>query len=320
MIKYDFTFLSSDNKTNIHSIVCYPQNGQFNRILQLIHGMIEYIERYLQFFEYLTTKGFIVVGHDHLGHGKSINTKEDLGYFGEPNPNELIIRDIHTLRLITQKKYPNFPYFIAGHSMGSYLLREYISIASDGLAGAIIIGTGYESPCKASMGIKLCNLISCCRGMRYRSNFVKKLSLESGPYKKYDLTKTDNYNSWITSDPEMAKKYNEDKNMNFDFTLNGYIGLMQATIFSCEPFYVSKVKKNLPILLISGDSDPVGNNGKGVKKVYNMMKSNGILDVTLKLFEKGRHEILNEINRYEVFEYIKNWLDEKFLLYNNNNK
>ena len=314
MIKKDFTFLSSDNKTNIHAIVCYPQNGQFNRILQMIHGMLEYIDRYLPFFEYLTTKGFIVVGHDHLGHGQSINSKEDLGYFGEPNPNELVIQDIHSLRIITQRKYPNLPYFMAGHSMGSYFLREYISLINDRISGAIIIGTGYESPLKGQMGINLCEMISCCRGMRYRSKLVKKLSLESGPYKKYDLTKTDINNSWITSDPEMAKQYNEDKKMDFDFTLNGYIGLIQATIFSCESSNIIKINKNLSILLISGDNDPVGENGKGVKKVYDMMKKAGILDVTIKLFENDRHEILNEVNRNEVYEYIGNWLDEKTLI------
>ena len=314
MIKKDFTFLSSDNKTNIHAIVCYPQNGQFNRILQMIHGMLEYIDRYLPFFEYLTTKGFIVVGHDHLGHGQSINSKEDLGYFGEPNPNELVIQDIHSLRIITQRKYPNLPYFMAGHSMGSYFLREYISLINDRIAGAIIIGTGYESPLKGQMGINLCEMISCCRGMRYRSKLVKKLSLESGPYKKYDLTKTDINNSWITSDPEMAKQYNEDKKMDFDFTLNGYIGLIQATIFSCESSNIIKINKNLSILLISGDNDPVGENGKGVKKVYDIMKKAGILDVTIKLFENDRHEILNEVNRNEVYEYIGNWLDEKTLI------
>ena len=313
MIKIDFTFLSSDNKTNIHAIVCYPQNGKFNRILQMIHGMLEYIDRYLPFFEYLTAKGFMVVGHDHLGHGQSINSKEDLGYFGEPYPNELIIQDIHSLRIITQRKYPNLPYFMAGHSMGSYLLRAYISLINDSIAGAIIIGTGYESPLKASMGVNLCKMISCCNGMRYGSKLVKKLSLESGPYKKYDLTKTDNNNSWITSDPEMAKKYNEDKNMDFDFTLNGYIGLMQATILSCEPYNIAKINKYLPILLISGDKDPVGNNGKGVKKVYHMMKEAGIQDVTIKLFENDRHEILNEVNRNEVYEFIGKWLDERNL-------
>ena len=313
MIKNDFYFLSSNNKTNIHAIICYPKNGKFSRIFQMIHGMQEYIERYLPFFEYLTSNGFVVVGHDHLGHGQSINTKEDLGYFGEPNPNELLINDIHKLRLIAQKKYQNMPYFIGGHSMGSYLLRHYISLHGNGLSGAIIIGTGYESPFKILMGLNFCKIMSFFKGSHHRSQLIKKLCLESGPYKKYDMTKKDINNSWITSDPEMAKLYNEDKKMDFNFTINGYIGLIQTTKYSCDFHNIEKIRKDLPILLISGECDPVGNNGKGVKKVYELMKSAGILDLKIKLFEKGRHEILNEVNRKEVYEYIKTWLDEKTL-------
>ena len=309
MIKTEFTFLSSDQKTNIHAIECKPENGQFTRIFQMIHGMLEYIERYLPFFEYLTSKGFLVVGHDHLGHGSSVNSPEDLGYIGEPNPNQLLIKDIHTLRVMTQQKYPNIPYYICGHSMGSYLLREYLCFNSQKLSGAIIMGTGYQSGCKASMGINLCKMLSCCRGQRYRSNFVKKMALESGPYTNFDLK--DENRSWITSDPVMAKIYNEDQKMKFDFSLNGFIALIEATKISCDSNYTSRINKELPILFVSGDNDPVGDNGEGVKKAFNLLKRVGVKDVSLKLFEGDRHEVLNEVNRNEVFEYIGNWLDEK---------
>ena len=309
MIKTEFTFLSSDQKTNIHAIECKPENGQFTRIFQMIHGMLEYIERYLPFFEYLTSKGFLVVGHDHLGHGSSVNSPEDLGYIGEPNPNQLLINDIDNLRVMTQQKYPNIPYYICGHSMGSYLLREYLCFYSKNLSGAIIMGTGYQSGCKASMGINLCKMLSCCRGQRYRSNFVKKMALESGPYTNFDLK--DENRSWITSDPVMAKIYNEDQKMKFDFSLNGFIALIEATKISCDSNYVGRINKELPILLVSGDNDPVGDNGEGVKKAFNLLKKVGVKDVSLKLFEGDRHEVLNEVNRNEVFEYIGNWLDEK---------
>ena len=159
--------------------MCYPKNGKFSRIFQMIHGMLEYIERHLPFFEYLTSNGFLVVGHDHLGHGQSINTKEDLGYFGEPDPNKLLINDIHKLRIITQEKYSNLPYFIGGHSMDSYLLREYISINGNGLSGAIIIGTGYESFFKVLMGLNFCKFLSFFKGSHHRSKLVNKLCLES---------------------------------------------------------------------------------------------------------------------------------------------
>ncbi len=177
MIKNEFTFLSSDQKTNIHAITCFPKDNKFTRVFQIIHGMCEYIERYLPFIEYLTTKGFVVVGHDQLGHGQSINSEEDLGYVGEPDPNDLLIKDIHILRTITQKKYPDLPYFICGHSMGSYLLRQYICSYSKGLTGIIILGTGYMSPCETLMSLGFLNFLACFKGMRHRSKLTKKISI-----------------------------------------------------------------------------------------------------------------------------------------------
>ena len=311
MIKNDITFLSSNKKTNIHAIICQPKNGQFTRIIQIIHGMCEYIERYLPFIEYLATKGFIVVGHDHLGHGQSIKSPDDLGYFGEPNPSDLLIQDIHSLRKIIVKKYPNLPYFMCGHSMGSYLLRQYICTYSKGLAGIIILGTGYMSPCESLLALGFINVLSCFKGIKHKSNLTKKISFELGPYSKYDHQKKDLNNSWISRDPEIVKKYYEDKNCQFDFTLNGYYGLVQSIRYSCDPSNVAKIKKDIPILFVSGDCDPVGNNGEGVRKSYEIMKLIGSVDVSMKLFMGSRHEVLNELNKDEVYEYILNWINEK---------
>ena len=311
MIKKEFTFLSSDQKTNIHAITCLPKDNNFTRVFQIIHGMCEYIERYLPFIEYLATKGFIVVGHDQLGHGQSINSEEDLGYVGEPDPNDLLIKDIHILRSITQKKYPDLPYFMCGHSMGSYLLRQYICSYSKGLAGIIILGTGYMSPCETLMSLGFLNFLACFKGMRHRSKLTKKISFELGPYKKYDHENKDINNSWISRDPEIVKQYYADKKCQFDFTINGFFGLVTAIRYSCNPSNVAKINKDIPILFVSGDKDPVGNNGEGVKKAYEIMKLIGSLDVTLKLYEGSRHEVLNELNRDEVYEYILNWVNEK---------
>ena len=311
MIKNEFTFLSSDQKTNIHAITCLPKDNKFTRVFQIIHGMCEYIERYLPFIEYLTTKGFVVVGHDQLGHGQSINSEEDLGYVGEPDPNDLLIKDIHILRTLTQKKYPDLPYFICGHSMGSYLLRQYICIYSKGLAGIIILGTGYMSPCETLMSLGFLNFLACFKGMRHRSKLTKKISFELGPYKKYDHENKDINNSWISRDPEIVKQYYADKKCQFDFTINGFFGLVTAIRYSCNPSNVAKINKDIPILFVSGDKDPVGNNGEGVKKAYEIMKLIGSVDVTLKLYEGSRHEVLNELNRDEVYEYILNWVNEK---------
>ena len=236
-------------------------------------------------------------------------TPEDLGYFGEPDPNQLLIQDIHSLRNITMQKYPNLPYFMCGHSMGSYLLREYLYLSSDGLSGAIIMGTGTISGCTSFMGLKFCKIFSCCKGQRHRSSFVKKIVFESGPYKHFNLQ--DENRSWITSDPEQARLYNDDQKMKFDFTLNGYMGLIEATKISNDSSSAEKINKDLPLLFVSGSNDPVGDNGAGVRKAYDLMVKVGVKDVSIKLFEGDRHEILNEKNREEVFEYIGNWLDKK---------
>ena len=320
MIKNEFTFLSSNGKTNIHAITCLPKDNKFTKLFQIVHGMFEYIERYINFIEYLTTKGFLVVGHDLIGHGQSINNKDDLGFLGEPEPDDLLLKDIHTLRIMTQKKYKNIPYFICGHSFGSFLVREYIALYGEGIDGAILLGTGYASPCESLLAISILKVFSCFYGARHRSKFIKKLSMESGPYKKYDMHKKDLNNSWITRDPEIVKEYNEDKKVDFEFTLNGFLGVLLSIQKCCNPTIVAKVRKDLPILFVSGECDPVGNNGDGVKKSYELMKTVGSIDVTMKIYENDRHEVLNELNRNEVYEYIYSWLEEKALLFNKNNK
>lgn len=311
MIKREISFLSSNKKTKIHAIECSPENGTFTRIFQLVHGMCEYIEKYLPFIEYLTSQGFLVVGHDQLGHGQSINTPDELGYFGEPNPAELLVQDIHILRTMTQKKFPKIPYFICGHSMGSYIVRQYICDYSNGLSGVILLGTGYMGPCQTLFALGFIQALSCFKGMKHRSNITKKISIQSGPYKKFDTTETDINNSWISRDTEIVKALYNDKKTRFDFTLNGYYGIVQAIRYCCNPTNVAKINKDVPILFVSGDNDPVGNNGEGVKKSYEVMKLIGSLDVTMKLYENARHEVLNEINRKEVYEYILKWLNEK---------
>lgn len=177
MIKREISFLSSNKKTKIHAIECSPENGTFTRIFQLVHGMCEYIEKYLPFIEYLTSQGFLVVGHDQLGHGQSINTPDELGYFGEPNPAELLVQDIHILRTMTQKKFPKIPYFICGHSMGSYIVRQYICDYSNGLSGVILLGTGYMGPCQTLFALGFIQALSCFKGMKHRSNITKKISI-----------------------------------------------------------------------------------------------------------------------------------------------
>ena len=121
-----FSFLSKDGKTKIHAVKWMPESGEYRAVLQITHGMVEYIERYKPFAEFLNDQGVLVVGHDHLGHGASVASEEELGYFAEPDPSDTLVEDMHTLRTTIQTENPGVPYFMMGHSMGSYLVRRYL--------------------------------------------------------------------------------------------------------------------------------------------------------------------------------------------------
>ena len=316
MKKEDFSFLSSDKQTQIHAIRVYPKDKKITRILQIIHGMTEYIEKYLDFMEYLSSYGFLVVGHDQLGHGASYTKSEDQGYFGEPDPNLNLIEDIHKLKKITEEKFPNLPYFILGHSMGSFLLRQYITMYTDNLAGVLLLGTGFVPPCATSIALRLISIFACFKGWKHKSNFIRGL-ISGSEIKKWDTTGKDLNRSWLTRDPEMAKKLIFDKKSHFIFTLNGYYGLLQCINYVCNNSNIVKVKSNLPILFLSGKCDLVGNYGKGVIKSAEIMKNIGSIDVTLKLIENDRHELLNEIDRKDIYIYILNWIEQKSKIYEN---
>ena len=307
-MKKHFTFPSTDRKTQIHGILWDDEARKPKAVIQLIHGMVEYIDRYDDFANYLVSQGYAVVGHDHLGHGQSVTDEEKLGYVAEGNPGRILIQDIHRLRLCMQTKYAGLPYFILGHSMGSYLLRRYLSTQGDGLAGAIIMGTGQEPDAATTAGLVLVKSLAKKNGWEYRSVKVLNLTYNSN-YKKYDLTGEDPSNSWLTKDEEIVKAYYANPLCTFLFTLNAFDALFSTVLFTNQKRNIGAIPKELPMLLVSGEDDPVGALGKGVKKVYEKYVKAGIRDVSCKLFEGDRHEILNETDRAEVYEYIRDWIE-----------
>lgn len=302
------SFLSKDGKTTIHAVKWMPEDGNYRAILQISHGMVEYIERYRAFAEYLNAQGFLVVGNDHLGHGKSITSETEWGFFTEENPSDTVVEDIHQLRTIVQAENPGKPYFMLGHSMGSYMLRKYLCLHSDGVSGAVIMGTGYMPDSGMKMGITLCNFLAKFRGWHFRSKLVQSMSY-SKPYKKYDLYGKDFSNSWLSKNIENVKEYYADPRCTYVFTLSGYKGLMEAVLFDGQMENINKMPKEMPLFLVSGADDPVGDLGVGVKKVYDMYQEAGIQDITYKLYENDRHEILNELDREQVFSDIASWLN-----------
>ena len=307
-MKKNLTFLSCDTITDIHAVEWMPE-GEPKAVVQLIHGMVEYIERYDGFARFLNEHGIVVFGHDHLGHGQSVRSVEDWGFISETAPARSLVRDIHKLRKIAEKKYPDIPYIMLGHSMGSYLLRRYLTHKGAGLAGAIIIGTGQESDMVVRSGLMLVRATAKAKGWRHRSEKLQNLTYSSA-YKQYDLTRTDLENSWVCSDPKVMKSYYSDPRCSFLFTTSGFEALLSTVLFDNQKRNIEMIPKELPIYIISGEGDPVGNLGKGVKEVYQKYVKTGITDIECKLYPDMRHEILNEPGKQEVYDDVLAWIDK----------
>ncbi|MCD8365096.1 MAG: alpha/beta hydrolase [Clostridiales bacterium] len=304
-MKQDFTYLSKDRKTQIHAIAWIP-DGNVKAILQLCHGMVEFVDRYSNFAEHLNQYGYYVVGNDHLGHGKSVRDEDQYGYFHQPDGNACVIGDIQTLREITQKQYPNIPYFILGHSMGSFLIRQYIQTYGNGLAGAIIMGTGSQPGIVLAAGKILCRVIAAFRGWHYRSSLIDGMAF--GSYNKSFEPARTPYD-WLTKDSRIVDAYLAHPWCTFRFTVNAYYNLFLTIQNAQNPRRIRRIPKSLPLLLVSGACDPVGANGKGVTQAYQSYRKAGIQDLEMKLYENDRHEILNETDRDTVYADILKWLE-----------
>ena len=280
--------------------------SQYKGVVQLVHGMQEHIGRYEEFAKFLASNGYIVVGHDHLGHGKTAKTKEDLGHFADQDGWKKLVEDIHIVQTEVQKEYPDIPYIIMGHSMGSLLVRTYIATYQDPISAVILSGTNGQKY-GFIPGKLLIRAMMVVKGKHYRSPLVERL-LTGSFNKKFKPNRTNS--DWTTRDPEVVDRYEEDPKCGKRFTLQAYYDLVKGTEFVSKPRNIKHTPSDIPILLFSGDKDPVGGNGKGVLRVYHMLKKIGKENVRVRLFKDGRHEMLNEINKTEVYDFLLNWLDD----------
>ena len=303
----EFYFPSKDGNTEIHTIEWKPE-GEVKAVLQICHGMVEYIRRYDEFARFLCDRGYYVVGNDHLGHGKSVQAKSEYGFFNEKYGNACVLGDMHTLCQRTARKYPGVPYFMLGHSMGSSLLRQYIQMYGNGLSGAVLMGvTSDQKKAALLFGKRLCRVMAAFRGWHYRSKMVDKMVV--GPYnKKFKPAHT--RADWITSDREQLDAYVSDPLCSFMFTVNAYYNVFSGMIGMQRKESVYMIPKGLPILFMSGAEDPVGDFGKGVRKIYEQYRTAGIQDVTLRLYSGDRHELLNETDRDQVYADLLEWFEK----------
>lgn len=314
----EYSFRSCDEEhTPIHAVKWEPDDGKVIATLQLVHGMQEYIERYDEFATYLTGKGFAVFGHDHIGHGLSVSSPKELGMMHSRYPDDTMVEDIFENFGIIRKEYPDKPYFILGHSMGSYLLRKYLVAKVSSLKdvnGAIIMGTGSEPDGAVLAGRIMCSVIRMVKGRDAKSEFIKGIMFGGGSYAGYDATGEHPENSWLSKNVENVKEFLDPANprSGYDFSLNGYMVLLRSIWFDNRMSNIRKMNPDIPVIFVSGDRDPVGAMGKGVRRAYDKFAKAKIKDLSIKLYEGDRHEILNELDRDRVYYDLYEWMSKRF--------
>ena len=294
-IKNEITFKSVSGLADIHALSFIPEDrGSVRFVIQIAHGMAEHKERYIKFAEKLCDNGFAVFINDHIGHGESVSDESELGYFGARDGWKSFIGDCKRLMEFAKAEFPGVPYIFFGHSMGSFISRSFSAKYASELKGAIFCGTAGPNPA-AGIGAAVASLIGKFKGSHHRSKFIDNLAF--GAYNKRFEGRTSF--DWLTRDNDEVDKYIADDLCGFLFTAFGYRDMFNLLSSVSTADWFSSYPKDLPVLMISGSEDPVGDYSKGVNTVFDKLKAAGKDNVTLHLYDGARHEILNESACFE---------------------
>lgn len=301
-----FTYKSATGQ-ELDAILWTPE-GEYAEhpkgVLQFIHGMVEHLEMYEGMARYIADAGYVVTGETHLGHGPKAKI---LGYFADKDGWDTLLKDIHTLRCMTEKEYPDLPYFIIGHSMGSFLTRCYLQDHSQKLSGAVVVGTGNQPKAVLQFGIMLSSLLCAMGKAKQPSRFFHDLSFKNYNSRYENVTSA---SAWITRDNTVLAERANDPYCDFYFTVSGYRDMFHGIKRMMDQEKTDRMAKELPVLFISGDMDPVGSYGKEVNNSADSFRKAGLKDVTVKLYPGARHDLFHETNRIEVLGDITVWLDK----------
>lgn len=297
---------STDGSSTLHVVLWAPTRRVIHACVQLVHGMAEHIDRYHDFACYLASHGYMVFGHDHIGHGKSVENNDALGCLPPAGGKDILIEDVHTVRASLEGYCRHIPLFLFGHSMGSYIARLYCTRYGDYLTGAVFCGTGNQPVWLSRLGNLLARTIAMVRGSTYHSTLLDKLVM--GPFSSA-IKDARTPQDWISTDPNVVDAYREDSLSGFMFSAGGYAALTDLTADAVSVRVAQQTPASLPVLFISGEEDPVGGFGKDVMKAAEHYRAAGIETVTTILYPGLRHEILNEPSRQTVYRDVLDWFE-----------
>lgn len=285
----------------------WSPEGEVKAVLQIVHGIAEFAERYDSFANYLTSLGYLVVAEDHMGHGQSINGDGIQGYFHGGWFSA--VADTYHLLEETKKEYPDIPYVLFGHSMGSFMARTILCKYPDsGISAAIICGTGWQPTFALPALIKVVESI-CKRTGETKPN-EKLQNMVFGSYNsKVEHPRTDY--DWLTRDAKIVDAYIDHPLCGFTASCGLLLEMMKGIYYIQQPKNLAMMRKDLPVFFIAGGDDPVGSYGKGIDQAAAAFRKAGMTDVSVRVYPLCRHEILNEINKEEIFEDISKWMNKK---------
>lgn len=296
---------SSDNTHYLHHTFFEPKDNPPTATLLIVHGMCEHSGRYAEFAQFLANHGIAVATYDQLGHGKTVKTPDELGFFGIEHPVQSLLKDVIIMADTLKDRYPNVPHFILGQSMGSFIVRTVLKHHAHSFKGAVLMGSADASPLSKLL-LPLNNLLAKTAPKKRNTVFAEWMNklLNS----KLDTRISNSDFAWLSENISNIKAYEADPLTGFSFTNNGFLTLLTLMQTGLHKGWANTVTKEFPMLFVSGNNDPVGDMGKGVRRVVRKLQKQGFKNVNTRLYPNMRHEPLHEQHRNVVYRDILHWL------------
>lgn len=302
---------SRDGKRSLHCVLWQPDSGEVRAVVQIVHGMEEYVERYEDFTLYLTRRSIAVIGHDMLGHGQSVREPKEMGFFTEQDGDQVIADDVESVALRAQGIFPFAPLVLMAHSMGSFVVRRYITQYTGKARGVILLGTGIVSEHAARVAGGIAGLLCLILGSTYHCKWLENRVM--GRFNR-QFTPARTRCDWLSRDVENVDRYLQDPLCGNCFTVGGYRDFFRLAGCLARQEDFEQINTRIPMVLVSGEKDPVGHMGKDIPKLTQLYHHKwGVIDVTYKLWKDDRHELLNEPDREDIYGWLLGWIENHVL-------
>ena len=299
---------SSDNTHYLHHTFFEPSHSDtvISATLLIVHGMAEHSGRYADVAQFLADHGIAVATYDQLGHGKTVKSAKDLGFFGEEHPVQSLLKDVIVMADSLKARHPNVPHFVMGHSMGSFIVRNVLKHHARNFTGAILMGTADANPLTKVL-LPVNKLLTKAAPKKPNSLFANVMSkvLNSKLNNRISSSKF----AWLSEDPAAVEAYEADPLTGFDFTNNGFMTLFTLMDAGLRKNWAMTIAKDFPMLLISGENDPIGDMGRGIRRIANRLDRQHFDHVSVQLYPHMRHEPLYEQDKEQVYQDILGWIN-----------